>query len=350
MKDQVHLSYDDVLVEPQASTVRSRSDPSTHTAIVDGIGCEVPIISASMDTVTGAPMAQAMSDSGAVGIVHRFHGDIDEQTEQQRIERQASDIAQVNGCVGAAVGINGAYVDRADAVVSAGADFVCVDIAHGHMESCIEAVSTLSESLGVPVMAGNVATAEATADLIHAGADAVKVGIGPGSHCLTREVAGVGVPQISAIRNAVDGRSAAGRMVPLIADGGIQNSGDIVKALVAGADSVMIGGQLAGCTESPAPTVEINGTTYKRTHGMASEEAREEHGLPNEQAAEGASGYTEHAGPVTETIHELAAGVRTGLSYCGGHTIEEARQNAELIRVSGRAASRNGTHGSYTPE
>lgn len=350
MKDRVHLSYDDVLVEPQSSSVRSRDDPSTHTAIVNGIGREVPIISASMDTVTNGTMAQAMSDCGATGIIHRFHGDKTEQTEHQRIQLQAHDVAQVDGFVGAAVGIDGKYVARGTAIQEAGADFVCVDIAHGHMDSCVEAVSMLSDSLSVPIMAGNVATADATDALIRAGADSVKVGIGPGSHCLTRDVAGVGVPQISAIRNAVQGRSTAGQMVPLVADGGIQQSGDIVKALVAGADSVMIGGQLAGCTESAAPTVEIDGTKYNRTHGMASEEAREEHGLPNEQAAEGASGYTQHTGPVVETIEELTAGLRTGLSYCGGHTIEEARENAELIRVSGRAASRSGTHGSYNTE
>lgn len=344
-----HLSYDDILVKPQYSTVDSRSDVDTTSRITPEHNVDTPIVSAPMDTVTEAEMAQKISDAGGVGIIHRFYGDRG-ASEEQSIDQQAGDVQSVTGLVGAAVGIGGSYEKRASAVADAGADFLCLDVAHGHMERTLDAVEHLSNVFDIPIVAGNVATEQGTRDLISAGADTVKVGVGPGSHCLTRDVAGVGVPQASAVRSAVQARADmnAEDDVAIIADGGIQSSGDIVKATLLGADTAMIGGLFAGCKESPAPVVEQNGVKYKRTHGMASEEAREDHGLENDEAAEGASGLTRYQGAVSDVVGELSSGLRSGLSYSGGHTLDEARRNAELIRITSSTQVRNGTHGVYT--
>lgn len=344
----VHLSYDDVLAKPQYSTVQSRSDVNTTSRLTPNHTIENPIVGAPMDTVTEAEMAQALSDAGSVGVLHRFYANR-EENRQKSIRQQADDVAQVDGLVGAAVGVGDRYYERADRVIDAGADFICLDIAHGHMQRALDAVSTLNESIKTPIVAGNVATRQGTIDLIEAGADSVKVGVGPGSHCLTREVAGVGVPQASAVHAAAEGRRQLGAEteVTIIADGGIQSGGDVLKATMLGADTVMIGGLFAGCDESPAQAVKIGGEKYMKTRGMSSDEAREELGLSGDQAAEGASGLTRYQGSAENVVEELSAGLRSGLSYMGGHSIEQARENAEIIRITPSTQARNGTHGVY---
>jgi IMP dehydrogenase len=224
-----------------------------------------------------------------------------------------------------------------------------VDVAHGHLERCLDAVETLdAEFPGADVVAGNVATPDGVADLYHAGADAVKVGIGPGSHCTTRRVAGAGVPQLTAIDDCSE--RARELDVPIIADGGIRSSGDAVKALMAGADTVMLGSLFAGSEEAPPEIVHIGGEPYKRSRGMATTAAAEDRSDKADatvSADEGVEGFTEYKGPLADVAAEFDAGIRSGLSYCGGHTIEKAREKAEFIRVEQAAKEREGAHGDH---
>lgn len=340
------LSYDDVLLVPQRSPVDTRSNVKLNSEI-GGVELERPFISAPMDTVTEEELAQAMADSGGIGFLHRF----------MSIEEQVEQVKSVDGKVGGTVGVEEPYVKNAKRLHDAGADIVCLDIAHGHLERCISAAREISnEHPEITLCVGNVATSEGVYDLIEAGADIVKVGIGSGSHCLTREVTGVGVPQFTAIEYAVEGRAQAASEgiiesedVGIIADGGIQNSGDISKALMAGADAIMAGGLFMGCKETPAETVTIDGEKYKKTRGMASEEAREEREGGEETtkagAVEGIEGYTRYNGTVREKMEELSDGVSSSLSYCGGNTIPQARKNATFVRVTNSTVIRNGVHG-----
>jgi len=253
--------------------------------------------------------------------------------------------------VGAAVGIREGYLDRARALVDAGVDVLVVDVAHGHSEWVLDVVSNLKKELGpVEVIAGNVATPEGTKDLIGAGADAVKVGIGSGSICITRIVTGAGVPQLTAVMECAE---VAGELnVPIIADGGVRNSGDITKALAAGASSVMIGSLLAGTEESPGVTVMRNGRKYKLHRGMASvgasmkrgtQESEDESALL-EYVAEGIEAFVPYRGNSHEIIAQLVGGVRSGMSYCGARTLAELRCNASFVRLTAAALKESFPH------
>ncbi|WP_290812678.1 guanosine monophosphate reductase [Halovivax sp.] len=335
------LSYGDVLVVPQRSPVDSRNEVDLTTHLTDGIELENPLLSAPMDTVTEAETAIALSAVGGMGTIHRF-ATIGEQAVE--VERAAD----AGATVGAAVGVAGAYLERTGAVLEAGADCVVVDVAHGHLERCLDAVSAIRrEYPDVDLVAGNVATPAGVADLADAGADCVKVGIGPGSHCTTRRVAGAGVPQLTAVSDCAE--AARDADVRAIADGGIRCSGDAVKALLAGADAVMMGSLFAGTEEAPSEVVEVDGVRYKRSRGMATTAANEDRGdtaeLPD--ADEGVEGLTEYKGPLADVAAEFAAGIRSGLSYAGAHTIEEARETAEFIRVAPSARDREGAHGDH---
>jgi len=250
--------------------------------------------------------------------------------------------------VAAAIGVKEREIDRAKLLVEAGADAIVIDVAHGHTSMCIETIKKLRRIYGddVEIVAGNVATAEGVEDLASAGANAVKVGVGPGSVCTTRIVAGVGVPQLSAILECAN---AAEKMdVPIIADGGIRESGDIVKALAAGASSVMIGRLLAGTDESPGAVVVKNGRRYKIYRGMASiyamlgREVRSREDLTEalidsseySYYAEGVEAYIPYTGSASEMIKKLVAGLRSGMSYLGARTIPELKRNSTFIRVT----------------
>jgi IMP dehydrogenase len=212
------------------------------------------------------------------------------------------------------------------------------------MERTLDAVADIREAYpDLDIVAGNVATPAGVEDLAAAGADCVKVGIGPGSHCTTRKVAGAGVPQMTAVDDCAD---AAPDGVTICADGGIQTSGDAVKALMAGADTVMLGSLFAGTAEAPGETVEVDGMRYKRSRGMATTAAAEERSDKSENvtADEGVEGLTPYKGPVTSVVEEFCAGIRSGLSYCGGHDIPAAREKAEFIRVAASAKEREGAH------
>jgi IMP dehydrogenase len=332
------LSYGDVLLVPQRSPVDSRGDVDLTTQLTPDITLENPLVSAAMDTVTETDLAIALAEAGGIGTIHRF----------LTAAEQADEVATVKDAdqpVTAAVGIDEDYVKRTELLVEAGVDAVVVDVAHGHLERTIAAVTDIHEAFpDLDLVAGNVATPEGVEDLAAAGADCVKVGIGPGSHCTTRKVAGAGVPQLTAVDDCADVARDLG--VTICADGGIRTSGDAVKALMAGADTVMLGSLFAGTAEAPTEIIEVDGMRYKRSRGMATTAAAEERSDKGENvtADEGVEGLTPYKGPVADVVEEFCAGIRSGLSYCGGHTIPEARASAEFIRVAASAQEREGAH------
>ncbi len=245
--------------------------------------------------------------------------------------------------VGAAIGVAQDNLDRADQLVRAGVDVVVVDSAHGHSKAVIETTRALKDKYPMlPVIVGNVATAEGTRDLIEAGADCVKVGMGPGSACTTRVVAGVGVPQISAVLECA--AAAAREGIPIIADGGVKYSGDLVKALAAGAHSVMIGNMLAGTEESPGETILLEGRTYKVYRGMGSLSAMSggrgdryfQEGVKDlkKLVAEGIEARVPYKGEVANVIYQLMGGLRAGMGYCGVATIEDLRTKSRFVRIT----------------
>jgi len=332
------LSYGDALLVPKRSGVASRDDVDLSTRLTGNLPLEAPLLSAPMDTVTEHETAIALSAAGGLGTIHRFLA-VEEQAAEVRLANEAG------ARVGAALGIDEATVERAEATLEAGADCLMVDVAHGHLEACLDVVSEVAgEFPDVPLVAGNVATPEGVIDLAAAGADCVKVGIGPGSHCTTRKVAGAGVPQLTAVDDCADAAAAHG--VRTVADGGIRSSGDAVKALMAGADTVMMGSLFAGTDEAPMPVVEVDGERYKRSRGMATTAAAEGRSdkESNPGADEGVEALTPYEGPLADVAREFCAGIRSGLSYCGGRTIPEARERAEFVRVAPSAKELEGAH------
>ncbi len=256
--------------------------------------------------------------------------------------------------VGAAIGVHD--YERAEQLIQAGVDFLTVDSAHGHSKNVIETVRAIKQRAEIDVIAGNIATQEGAKALIDAGADAVKVGIGPGSICTTRIISGVGVPQLTAISNAV--KAAIGTEVPIIADGGIRYSGDMTKAIAAGAHTVMLGGLLAGLEESPGDTILYQGRRFKRYRGMGSlgamvkgsseryRQAQNEddgRGTPK-LVPEGVEGRVPFKGPLHTLLYQLVGGLRAGMGYLGVKSIEELRTNAKFLRVSAATVRENHPH------
>jgi len=334
IRKNIGLTFDDVLLVPQKTSLSSRSDVDLSTNLTKKIKLKIPLISANMDTVTECDMAIALAREGGIGIIHRF----------ATIEREAEMVFHVKNeklLVGAAVGIKDDYIERAQALVKAGVDVIVIDIAHGHSVHLIKVLKDLKNKFpNTEVIAGNVATPEATEELIQNGAAAIKVGIGPGALCITRIVAGAGVPQLTAISECSAVAKKYG--IPIIADGGIRNSGDMVKALAVGASTVMIGTLFAGCDESPALTFFKNNRKYKLTRGMASLMAnhdRQKNDIKvkkdlKEYAAEGVEAVVPYRGNVAEFINQLLGGVRSGLSYCGAKNINETWEKAEFIQIT----------------
>ncbi len=248
---------------------------------------------------------------------------------------------------GGAIGVD--QYDRAQALIEAGVDVITVDTAHGHSENVLRTVKAIKQKFKIDVIAGNIATAEAARDLIEAGADGVKVGIGPGSICTTRIVTGVGVPQITAIFNAIAGRDDADPAVPIIADGGLRTSGDISKAIVAGADAVMMGSLFAGLDESPGEMVISHGRRYKSYRGMGSEGAMNAGSADRYRQAdkvgpdgkplmkfvpEGVEGLVPYRGPLAEFVYQMVGGLRSSMGYCGCRTIEDLKRDARFCRIT----------------
>ena len=342
----IGLTFDDVLLVPRRSAVRSRADVSVRTKLTTNVELEVPTIAANMDTVCEADMAIAMACLGGIGIIHRFLPLDDHAREVELVKKQDGDLR-----VGAAVGTAHDMLDRALRLVTAGVDVLVLDIAHGHADHALRGIESLKNQFGdVDVIAGNVATPAGARDLVSAGADAVKIGVGPGGVCTTRLVAGVGVPQLTAI----DEISRADVGVPLIADGGVKNSGDIAKALAAGADSVMLGSLFAGTKESPGELEQSPQGLVKRHRGMASREAverrAERHGREvddeyfEQRAPEGVEGTVPYRGEVAKIVSDLVGGLKSAMSYLDAVDLQSFRANAEFIRVTPIGLRENGPH------
>ena len=331
------LTFDDVLIVPSKSAVRSRKDPNLSTRLTKNLSIGMPFISANMDTVTESAMAVAMGNMGGVGILHRF----------MTIEQQIQEVHRVRGAglkiIGASIGVNEEGLVRAEALVKEGVNLLTIDIAHGHSVAMVEMLQKLRDKFQnkVDLIAGNVATPEATEELIRAGADAIKVGIGPGSMCTTRIITGAGVPQLTAVAWCAE--AARSHKVPVIADGGLKSSGDVVKALAAGAETVMLGSLLAGCLETPG---EIHGGK-KHYRGMASRAAQVSWrgGLPEGMAPEGEPTSVPVKGSAKDVIMELAGGLRSGMSYINAENLREIIEKARFMEMSANGFRESVAHG-----
>jgi IMP dehydrogenase len=474
LRPDIGLTFDDVLLVPKRSGIRSRQSVNTSSWLVPGIRVAIPLLSANMDTVTEALMAIAMAQAGGIGIIHRFMS-IERQAEAVRrvkrsesfvVEnpvtisptaslgeaRQRMAVADIGGLVvcgedgrllglltrrdillasgdlilvqevmtprerlvvapsdepldaarlalhahrieklplvndqdhvvglitaqdiiklqehpnatkdskghlrvGVAVGVRTPDLERTRACVEAGADVLVLDIAHGHADHVIAMTRQIKELFpSIPLIAGNVASAQGVCDLARAGADAVKVGVGAGSICTTRIVTGFGMPQLTAIDDCAQVGHELN--IPIIADGGMRTSGDITKALAAGASTVMLGSALAGTEESPGASVIRNGRRYKIVRGMASlsaNVARKEIEIigevdPDEWEAivpEGVEALVPYRGSVDDILYQMVGGLRSGMSYAGAATIEELWQNAEFIRITSAGKEESGAH------
>ena len=344
------LTYDDVLLLPDESDVVP-SEVDTKTRLSRHIELDIPIVSSAMDTVTESKMAIAMAKAGGIGIVHR----------NLSIEEQVKNVLEAKkvGRVGAAVGVGDDGFARASALLESGVDVVVVDTAHGHHRAVLDSVARIRKAFPeAEIIGGNIATRSGAQALINAGVDAVKVGVGPGSICTTRVVAGVGVPQVTAIMEAHKACVKAG--IPLIADGGLQYSGDIAKAIVAGADTVMLGSLLAGCEESPGELIEIDGRQYKVYRGMGSLGAMQSRGekksyskdrymqddvlSEDKLVPEGIEGKVAYRGSVSTVVHQLVGGLRSGMGYAGAPTISELQRNGQLIQITSAGLQESHPH------
>ena len=253
--------------------------------------------------------------------------------------------------VGAAIGTASDTMHRAELLINAGVDILVIDTAHGHSKAVITTLKAIKKKFSIEVIAGNVATAEATLDLINAGADAIKIGIGPGSICTTRIVAGAGVPQLTAIKNCYS--VAKKYNIPLIADGGIKYSGDIAKALAAGANSVMIGSLFAGTDESPGEMMLFQGRSYKVYRGMGSigamatgaKDRYQQEGVETPKLVpEGVEGRVPHKGSLSQTVHQLLGGLRSGMGYCGAKNLADLRNKAKFIQITNAGLRESHVH------
>jgi len=345
------LTYDDVLLLPDASDVVP-SEVDTRTQLTRSIYLDIPLVSSAMDTVTESAMAIAMAKAGGIGIIHRNLA-VDEQVTHVKLVKGA------NLHVGAAVGVGDDGFERAQALIDVGVDVIVVDTAHGHHRAVLEAIAKIKKSFPKQeIIGGNIATRAGAQALINAGADAVKVGVGPGSICTTRVVAGVGVPQVTAIMEAAKACKKAD--IPLIADGGLQFSGDIAKAIVAGADTVMLGSLLAGCEESPGELVEIEGRKFKTYRGMGSLSAMQSRGAKKSYSKdrymqddvlaedklvpEGIEGKVAYRGPVSYVVHQLVGGLRSGMGYAGAENIAALQKRGRLIQITSAGLQESHPH------
>ena len=329
------LTFDDVLMLPRFSSILP-SNTDISLELTNKIKLKVPFLSSAMDTVTESNMAIAMAQEGGIGVIHR----------NLNIKKQSSEIKKVKNkklLVGAAVGTNKEDFDRAKALIDSGADLIVIDTAHGHSKKVLEILSKLKKIKSkVPFCVGNIATGEAAKKLYNSGADIIKVGIGPGSICTTRMVAGIGVPQVSAI---MDVKKALNKKnIKIISDGGIKFSGDIAKALAAGADAIMMGSIFAGTDESPGKKFKFKGKTFKHYRGMGSIGAMSS-GSANRYfqknfkdksklVPEGVEGRVEYKGNVSKIIYQLKGGLRSSMGYIGAKKLNEISKNAKFIKIT----------------
>lgn len=346
------LTFDDVLLIPAESHVLP-NEVDLQTELAPNLKLKIPLISAGMDTVTEGAMAIAIALQGGLGVIHK-NMSIGAQTGEvanvknvvvpSNVSKAAVD-EQNRLLVAAAIGVTSDTFERAEALLEAGADAIVIDTAHGHSAGVLRKIAEIRKHFpDVTLIAGNIATGDAARALFDAGVDVVKVGIGPGSICTTRVVAGVGVPQITAIYDAAT--AAREYRKPIIADGGLQYSGDIVKALGAGGNAVMLGSMLSGTTEAPGDIFESEGQQFKTYRGMGSVGAMAQaHGSSdryfqggvneaNKLVPEGVEARVKYKGDVSDIIFQIIGGLRSGMGYVGASTIEELRENAQFVRIT----------------
>lgn len=347
------LTFDDVLLIPAESHVLP-NEVDLSVQLAKNIKLNVPFLSAGMDTVTEGRMAKAMALQGGLGVIHKnmsIQAQADEVAKVKQYQLSAEDkkMAAVDDkgrlLVAAAVGVTSDTFERAEALLKAGTDAIVIDTAHGHSAGVLRKIAQIRDHYpDVTLIAGNVATAEGTKALYDAGVDIVKVGIGPGSICTTRVVAGVGVPQITAVYDAAGVAQEYGKTI--IADGGIKYSGDIVKALAAGGNAVMLGSMLSGTTEAPGEVFEDHGKKYKAYRGMGSVGAMAQaHGSSdryfqsgvneaNKLVPEGIEARVEYKGDVADVVFQMVGGLRSGMGYCGAPDIPTLIKKAQFVQIT----------------
>jgi len=359
------ITFDDVLLIPGYSDF-SRSEIDLSSQLTKKIKLSLPLISAPMDTVTESKLAISLAQEGGIGIIHR----------NLTIEDQADHVAEVAKkklLVGAAIGANVGFEDRAKALISAGVSIIVVDSAHGNAKPIVEAINYLKKTFpDIEIIAGNVATKEGAETLIKAGADALRVGMGPGAICTTRIISGMGVPQLTAIMDTFS--IAKKHNVPVIADGGIKYSGDMVKAFAAGASTVMMGSYFAGAIEAPGKIHELTPAqvpsrfksilnkkqetyTFKEYRGMGSVGAMEEgariksedefHGKSYKDrvlVAEGVESLTPVKGSLKEIVDQTVGGIRSGMYYVGVKTIQELQEKGRFMQITQASLTESHPH------
>ena len=354
------FTFDDLLLVPAYSKVVP-IDVKLCTNLTKKIKLSIPVLSAAMDTVTEDYMAITLAKLGGMGIIHK-NLTIEEQRDMIKKVKQAEiEKEYIDPCVdsdgklrvGAAVGVGKDTYDRVNALYEAGVDIIAVDSAHGHSKGVIDTVKQIHTFFpNLDIIGGNVVTAQAAIDLIYAGASAIKVGVGPGSICTTRVVSGVGVPQLTAVNDVY--QVCKQYEIGIIADGGIKLSGDIPKALAAGADCVMLGGLLAGTKETPGDAYELDGKMVKSYVGMGSLTAMKKGSSDRyfqggvkelkKLVPEGIEATVPYKGSIVDVIYQMMGGVRSGMGYCGCETITEMKEKAQFVKISNAGLKESHPH------
>lgn len=352
------LTFDDVLLVPQYSEITpDMADVSTK--LTNTFKMNVPFLSAAMDTVSEHKLVTALALAGGLGVIHKNMSIADQAKEVEMVKNYEFDneknkrvLIDKKGrlCVGAAIGVTADMIERVHALMDAGVDVFVLDSAHGDSKNIINAIKNLRlEYPSMELIAGNVATYEGALDLMKAGASAVKVGMGPGSICTTRIIAGIGVPQLQAVMDCA--RASKEMNVPIIADGGIKYSGDVVKALAAGANTVMLGGLFATCEEAPGDIYESNGKKYRTYRGMGSIEAMAKGSTDRyfqtghkKFVAEGVQGIVEVKTTVEELVFQLVGGLKAGMGYCGSKDIPTLQEKGTFIKITNNALLESHPH------
>lgn len=335
------FSFDDVLIVPKYNKVFSRRDVKFQTKVTKNYQIDIPVIAANMDTICESKMAIALGRLGGLGIIHRF----------LTIEEQVKEIQKVkknNLITAAAVGVKD-FEERVKALDKVGVNIIVLDVAHGHSKRTGKTLDYIKENYPkIDVIVGNVATKDGAEYFINKKADGIKVGVGPGSACTTRLMTGVGMPQITAIMDVYE--ATQGR-VPICADGGLKHPGDVVKAIGAGADTIMSGSFFAGTDETPGKLIKRDGKYFKVYRGMASFSATIKKlkldGKKIEEAihAEGESMYIPHKGPISKVIAKILGGLASGMTYNGTNTIESLRGKVDFIEMSNAGYQESTAHG-----
>lgn len=357
---QEAYTFDDLLLVPAYSSVVP-AQVNLKVALSPNLNLSIPLTSAAMDTITESALAIKLASLGGLGFIHK-NMSIQAQVDMVKAVKEAQVEANYTQpaldqdghlLVGAAVGVSDDTLDRVKALVAAKVDVIVIDSAHGHSQGVINAIQTVRQHYpNLDIVGGNIVTAKGATDLIEAGANILKVGVGPGSICTTRVIAGVGVPQISAIMNVV--AIAKAHKVGVIADGGIKQSGDIVKALAAGADVVMLGNLFAGTSESPGEVFKLEGRLVKAYMGMGSLTAMKKGSSDRyfqggvkelkKLVPEGIEGIVPYKGALDDVVYQMMGGLRSGMGYCGCATINDLQEHAQFVKISGNGLIESHPH------